>query len=304
MENQAGNQSNDEKNFWEKTYKIWMLIPFALTLFSLVYLSVFYANTGSLFYKDVSLTGGTSITVYSSFDISQLQNQLKQDFPDVVVRSMGDIASGKQIGFSVETASNATQLQEKIEGILEFKLTSDNSSIEFTGASLSQGFYKSLMLAMLIAFILMAIVVLVMFKTGVPSIAVIQAALTDIVVPIMVMDIFHVQISTAGIAAFLMLVGYSVDTDILLTNRTLRKIELPLRQRFSSSLKTGLTMTLTSLLAVLAAYFVVFSPVLKQVFLILSVGLFVDMISTWLGNTAILKMWFDAKEKHRHMENR
>ena len=287
------------KNAWERTYKLWLMIPLAITLFSLVYLSIFYAHNGSLFYKDVSLTGGTTVTIYSSGDIAILEKQLKNDFPDVVVRSLGDIATGKQVAFSIETASNSSQVKEKLESVLGFNLTSSNSSTEFTGASLSQGFYRSLMLAMLIAFILMAIVVFIMFRTFVPSIAVVQAALTDIIVPIVIMDLFGVKISTAGIAAFLMLVGYSVDTDILLTNRVLRKVELSLRQRFSSSLKTGLTMTLTSLLAVLAAYFIVFSPVLKEVFLILSVGLFIDLISTWLGNTAILKLWLDAKEKRK-----
>jgi preprotein translocase subunit SecF len=287
------------RNFWERSYKLWMLIPLALTLFSLIYVGIFYSQTGSLFYRDISLTGGTSITVYSPQDISILEKQLKQYFPDVNVRSLSDIATGTQLGFSVETSADSEQVREKIETILGFSLTEENSSTEFTGASLSEGFYKSLMVAMLIAFILMAAVVLIIFKTGIPAIAVIQAVLTDIIVPIAVMNLFQIRISTAGIAAFLMLVGYGVDTNILLTNRVLRKKELSLRQRFSSSLKTGLTMTFTSLFAVLAGYFIAFSPVLKQVFLILSIGLVVDILSTWLGNTAILKWHFDNKEKKK-----
>ena len=94
-----------------------------------------------------------------------------------------------------------------------------------------------------------------------------------------------------------MLIGYSVDTDILLKNKVLRRGEMPLNERFKSALKTGLTMTLTSLIAVFLAFLIVrnISPVLSEIFLILSVGLVVDMISTWCGNTGILK-WYCTKK--------
>ena len=41
--------------------------------------------------------------------------------------------------------------------------------------------------------------------------------------PLALIDFLGIEISAAGIAAFLMLIGYSVDTDILLTSRALKR---------------------------------------------------------------------------------
>jgi len=277
---------------WSRKYKLWLAFSIALLLFSLLYISIFYARNGELFYKDTSLTGGTVLTVYEAGDITAIETNLKQKFPDVAVRAISDLTTGKQIAFSIETSADPDALKKELaaEG---YNITEANSSTEFTGSVLSQGFYRSLLVALLIAFVLMAIVVFALFKTIIPSLAVIQAAITDTTFPLAVMNILGMRVSTAGIAALLMLIGYSVDTDIMLTNRVLKRKEFPLLKRISDSAKTGLTMTLTSLFAVFSAYFFAISPVLKQVFFILSVGLATDIISTWFGNAGILKWWCD-----------
>ena len=178
-----------------------------------------------------------------------------------------------------------------------YNLTEKNSSVEFTGSALSKSFYKELRNALILAFLLMAVVVFFLFRTIIPSIAVIQAGFTDIIVPLAFLDLIGFRISGAGIAAFLMLIGYSVDTDILLTNRVLRKGDVPLNKAFKSALKTGLAMTFTSLTAVFLTFMIVkgLSPVLSEIFFILTLGLITDMISTWFGNTGILK-WYCIKK--------
>jgi preprotein translocase subunit SecF len=103
--------------------------------------------------------------------------------------------------------------------------------------------------------------------------------------------------SSAGLVAFLMLIGYSVDTDILLTTRILKRHEGELNERFFGAFKTGITMTLTSLLAVILALIVVssFSVVLTQIFTILTIGLGFDILNTWITNASILK-WYAGRK--------
>jgi preprotein translocase subunit SecF len=210
---------------------------------------------------------------------------------------LSDIQTGKQLAFSVETKENTETIVPVLEKFLGYNLTEQNSSIEFTGPTLSGSFYNELRRALVVAFLLMAVVVFFLFRTFIPSIAVVQAGFTDIIVPLAFVDLIGFKVSTAGIAAFLMLIGYSVDTDILLTNRVLRKEDAPLNSRINSALKTGLTMTITSLVAVLFGYLIVrnISSVLAEIFMILSVGLVTDMISTWFGNAGILK-WYCIKK--------
>ena len=84
----------------------------------------------------------------------------------------------------------------------------------------------------------MSIVIFFLFRTFVPSIAVIFAAFADIVMPLALIDFIGLRVSTAGIAAFLMLIGYSVDTDILLTTRALKKHEGTVNERIYGAFKT------------------------------------------------------------------
>jgi preprotein translocase subunit SecF len=271
--------TGEEKSWYDRYWKLLLLASSLLTLVALIYIIFFYVKTGDIMHKDVTLTGGATITVYSDINI----NRIKQILPrDAVVRQLSDIQTGKQLAFSVETKENTETIVPVLEKFLGYNLTEQNSSIEFTGPTLSGSFYNELRRALVVAFLLMAVVVFFLFRTFIPSIAVVQAGFTDIIVPLAFVDLIGFKVSTAGIAAFLMLIGYSVDTDILLTNRVLRKEDAPLNSRINSALKTGLTMTITSLVAVLFGYLIVrnISSVLAEIFMILSVGLVTDMIST------------------------
>ena len=143
----------------------------------------------------------------------------------------------------------------------------------------------------------MSIVIFILFRTFIPSIAVVFAALADIIMSVAVVDLLGIKLSSAGIAAFLMLIGYSVDTDILLTTRVLKKKEGSVNERIYGSFKTGIFMTFTGLAAVLPAFFIVtgLPDSFRQIFLILAIGLFADIINTWLTNASIIKWYAQVK---------
>jgi preprotein translocase subunit SecF len=282
--------------WYDKNYKLLMIIPILLLLASLIYIGIFVSKTGDFFYKDVSLTGGTTITVYTDkFAVADVSKAMEAKFGDVAVRSLTDVSTGKQLALTVETKANADEVKKALEDYLGFALDTNNSSVEFTGTALSQSFSNELLKALLLAFLFMAIVVFILFKNPLPCSYMILCAFADIIIPMAVIDYMGLKISTAGIAAFLMLVGYSVDSDILLTTRVLKRRGDELNKRIFSSVKTGLTMSLTSLIAVFAAYLIVISPVLKQVFLIVTIGLIVDMLTTWTVNAGLLKLYCEKR---------
>jgi preprotein translocase subunit SecF len=290
-------QKHEKKNWYDKKYKLLLLIPVIVLILSLVYLGFFYAKHGDILYKDVSLSGGTSITLNGEISQDKIAPLLKEKFPDVSFNKLSDLTSGKQIALIVESSATSDELKSAIQDILGYKLTSDNSTIEFTGPSLSAGFYKQLLISLLISFVLMSIVIFVLFRTFIPSIAVIFAAFADIVMPLALIDFLGIKISAAGIAAFLMLIGYSVDTDILLTSRALKSQDHPLNSRIYRAFKTGIFMTLTALFAVLPAFFLVtgLPQSFRQIFLILAIGLSADIINTWLTNASIIKWYCEKK---------
>jgi len=134
-------------------------------------------------------------------------------------------------------------------------------------------------------------------KNSIPSVVVILSAFANITLTLAVVNLLGMKISTAGIVAFLMLIGYSVDTDILLTTRVLNK-KNTLNKEMFGALKTGLTMSATTIIAVSTALIIVipFASVLNQIFTILLIGLGFDLFSTWITNASILK-WHIEKTK-------
>jgi preprotein translocase subunit SecF len=292
-------QEIHKKNWHDRYYKLLLIIPIALLLFCFIYMAGFYSQHQTFIRKDISLTGGTSVTVYKKIDIVKLEADLLEKLPDLNIREIYDLVTREQKAVIIETTANAQETKQILEQYFGYELTEENSSFEFTGSTLSESFFKQLLIAIFIAFIFMAIVVFIIFRTLIPSAAVIISALADILMTLTLVNLLEIKLSTAGIVALLMLIGYSVDTDILLTNRVLKRHEGSLNSRLFGAFKTGLTMTLTSLLAFTFALLIIrsFSPVLSQIFTVIVIGLAFDIINTWTTNASILKWYVKRKEK-------
>lgn len=285
--------------FHDKNYKLLLLIPAALLLIGFIYMGIFYSAHHDFIYRDISLTGGTSVTVYQALPPQKILTDLSPKLEDMSVRQISSLTTGKEEAVIVNTKANSTYTKQVLQDYLGYNLTTDNSSIEFTGSTLSQSFFQQLMIAVLIAFVFMALVVFIIFRTFVPSAAVIISAFADIFMTLIVVDAIGVRLSTAGIVAFLMLIGYSVDTDILLTTRVLKR-QGNLNGRIFSAFKTGITMTLTSIIAVGIAWIFAnsFSGVLSQILMILFIGLAFDMLNTWVTNVSLLKWYVHHKNEN------
>ncbi len=285
------------EGFYNKNYKKLLFLMIGLLLLTLVYLFVFYQHNGDILHRDISLTGGTSVTIQKSADINDLRTFLLKNFKEVSIRQISDLRTGELVSLIIDVKEEPSKIIPALEEYFKTKFDEKNSSVEFTGSSLGQGFYAQLRFAVILAFVLMSLVVFILFRTFIPSLAVISCAFTDIVMTLAIVDMIGISISSAGIVAFLMLIGYSVDSDILLTTRVLKKKEGTLNQRIYGAFKTGLTMTLTAIVAVSISLVIVyhFSDVLRQIFTIILIGLFLDIINTWISNVSIIKWYCESK---------
>ena len=288
-------------NWYNKNYKLLLIIPAVLLISSLAILGYSFIQTGDFLEKDITLTGGTSITIITEnqeLNIDDIRNFLSKRTSNFYVREITDIRSGAQKAVIIESPDQADDLKLIIEEFLNYNLTDENSSIESTGSSLSKSFYNQLKLAIVISFILMSIVVFFIFRSFVPSFAVILSAFADIIMTLAIVYLLGMKLSTAGITAILMLIGYSVDTDIMLTTRLLKR-EGEINKNIYSAFKTGITMTLTTFTAIAVALFITqsFSNVLEQIFSILLIGLIFDIFNTWVTNASLLKWYLERKNK-------
>lgn len=287
------------KNLYEKHYKKFFLAPAIVILFTIIALIAFYNAHGDIMDKDVSLKGGISATITTEklMDVEALQAKLEQQFGDAEVRQLTEFGTERQTGLLAEiTETDERAFQQTLEKELGFPLTEENFSIEVVGSSLGASFYRQMIWALFISFVLIAIVVFIAFRSFVPAVATVCSILIDMMATLAIVNLLGVKISTAGIAAFLLLIGYSVDSDMLLATRVIKRQEGALMDRVLSAIVTGLTMTIAAIAAVFVGYMITSSVVLKEMFLILAVGLCVDVIVTYMMNAPITIIKMKQKE--------
>ena len=286
------------KELYSKHYKILTIIPIVILLISLGILYSNYRTTGEIVAQDVTLKGGITATVTTSQPSPNLEDELKSMLnTDLSVRTLKEFGSNEQIGFIIETPDAAeSDLRTALEKTLNLKLTDDNFSIELVGKSLGKAFYNQMLVAILLAFVFIGIVVVITFRAVVPSVTVIFAAFMDMVTTLAIMTLLGIKLSSSGIAAILTLIVYSIDTDMLITTKALKRVdEGTIVDRLASGFKTGMTMTITTIVALTAGYFVSTSIVIKQIFLIIIIGFIVDIVATYLMNAGVLMWWVKRK---------
>jgi len=153
------------------------------------------------------------------------------------------------------------------------------------------------MVLTIIAGLIAVFLILIYIKYSIPSVAVILAAFSDIMFAVAVLNILGAKLGIAGIAAFLMLIGYSVDTDILMSVRVLKRKEGSVYSRIIGAMKTGLTMDAAALVVIIAVLVFSQSQVIIQIMTVLLIGLIGDIIFTWIQNAGILRWYLEKKGK-------
>ena len=288
------------KSIYEHKYKSLLFIPFVVLILAFVQIGTQYSVTGDFVNKGISLKGGSTITIDydAKINLDELESFLSNQFPlaDFSIRTIS--SAGRTTSIAIDSDAQDNDEIDILLGVIKehTKLNDDAYTVETMGSSLGDSFFKQTAIALLIAFFLMGIVVLIYFRTIVPSMAVILAAFSDIVVTLAIFNLTGIKLSTAGIAAFLMLIGYSVDTDILLSTRLLKR-KGEIMSKVYGAMKTGLTMSTTTLSAVFVALIFVQSDVIKQIMIILFIGLLVDILMTWIQNVGILRLYLEKKKR-------
>ena len=289
--------------FYHDYYRQLLIIPIILLLLAFVVIGVNFYQTGTLVQTGVSLSGGLTLTISVSEPIDQLtlEERLRSELPnDLLVRET--VEFGVQRAITIQAApitpdEDLQALEERVVSIVSESipgLSTQDYTAEIVGPTLGQAFLKQTVFALIFAFFLMSAVVFYYFRSFIPSFAIVLAAFSNMIVTLAAVIMLDIRLSTAGIAAFLMLIGYSVDTDILLTTRVLKRKGMSVYDRIKSAIGTGLLMNASTLAAITASLLVTRSEAIQQIMIILLIGLIVDMINTWIQNAGILR-WYAEK---------
>jgi len=286
------------KSSYEKNWKRFMILPIGFLIFSLLVLGNNYSITGDFIEKDISLKGGFLLTIESSkvVDISVVEETLSSSLGEQVrIRELSSLGSGGVVGYSFEYAGENIDALMSEAGTLVGNTNRDRMSVEEISSAISERFWNGTVRAIMVAIGAMSVVMFLYFRKLVPALGIIISGISNIIGTFAVMSLMGISISASGIAAILMLLGYSIDSNIVLTARALKRKELALNDRIYSAIRTGLTMSVTSVVALFVLYLASPASILKTISLILIIGLMLDLMYTWIQNAGILRIYLERK---------
>ncbi|MEF8801652.1 MAG: protein translocase subunit SecF [Halolamina sp.] len=260
-------------------------LPLGVLLAALLVIGGFWVVTGAPVDPGIAFTGGTEMRVVADGDATREDLRTAFDTQPASIRS---VPSDDSYIVTFDADVQARQVESRAQDA-GFEVL----SVDSTSASFGESAQIQAIGGVIVAFAGMSVLVFGMFRTFVPSIAVVVSAFSDIVVPVALMNLLGIELTLGSVAALLMLIGYSVDSDILLNNHIIRR-----SGRFYESayraMETGITMTLTSLSAMIVMTLVATAfgiGLLSSIGLILVFGLATDLMNTYMLNMSLLRWW-------------
>ncbi|MFB6128934.1 MAG: protein translocase subunit SecF [Halorhabdus sp.] len=259
-------------------------VPLVVLALALAVLIGSWAMTGSPVALGIDFTGGSELNVQTGMSPAEITETFTPE--PVSVQAIQGADNQYVVTFDSANSSALTDQAEAAGGITVLGRGQ-------TPPSFGQDSIRIALIGIVIAFLGMSVLVFALFRTFVPSVAIIVSAFSDLMIPVAVLSLFRVKLSLGTVAGLLMIIGYSVDSDILLNNHVLRR-----RGEFYEStyaaMQTGVTMTLTSIvamavMAIMATFFGI--QIMAQIGMVLVLGLSVDLMNTYMLNLSLLR-WY------------
>jgi preprotein translocase subunit SecF len=284
-----------EVDFQQYSNRQLVAVPLAVLAVALLVLVGWYALFGSPVGLGIEFTGGTEVTMVAAGGPDEIRSTFESgDSPEPCPCEVSSLRSVQSADDTYIVTFQSTDGQGLSEIARDAGL--EVTAVRTTSATFGDDAQTTALFGIGLAFLGMSIVVFLMFRTIVPSIAVIASAFSDLVIPIAVMNLIGVRLSLGTVAALLMLIGYSVDSDILLNNHVLRRSG-GFYESVRRAMRTGVTMTVTSIAAMtvmtIVAYFFGID-LLASIGLVLVIGLCADLMNTYMLNVSLLR-WYKSR---------
>ncbi len=193
----------------------------------------------------------------------------------------------------------STIYQSKVVSALQAIVPFKSYSYQQISPTLSSYFLGQIEYIIVVAFLLISIVVFVIFRSVVPSFSVVFGAGNDIIIALGFMGLLKIPLGLASLGGLLMLIGYSIDTDMLSAVRILKRHDGTAEDRAYSAFRTGTTMTFTAILSfgiLFIVSLIAYVPTYYEISGVVLFGLIGDLFTTWLGNTSMILMYKKKKD--------
>ncbi len=189
---------------------------------------------------------------------------------------------------------------ERLHALIASQIPDSTASFNTKTSSLSATFLDKAYMVVLYSILLTSVTVFIIFRDFTPSISVLSGAAADVLIAMGAMGLLGIPLTLASFAALLMLIGFSLDTDVLLAMRVLKHKDSTASIRAYEAMKTGMTMSLSAIVA-FSALFVLASvtqiAIYYEISAVALAGLVGDVFATWLFNAVIVLHHQEEVEK-------
>lgn len=225
---------------------------------------------------------------------NQMFTMAKMDRNKMNISGINDLQKRFSEAYSNVYKNYQLSISEPIDRAVDY----NSISVQTVSPVLSTHFIEKAVNVVIFSAILSVILVFLFFRDIVPSIAVLTGAVADVTIAMGAMGLFGIPFTLQSFAALLMLVGFSLDTDILLTTRMLKRRGDP-RENAYDAMKTGMTMSVMAIVSFLALFILASLTHISTYFEISAValaGLVGDIFATW-GINGVLILWHTERKK-------
>ncbi len=290
------------EGFWDKAwdkfyrnYKKTMIIPILILIASSAVLVNNFLTTGEFIGLDLSLKGGVYFTVSTEkdFQVQELTDWISAelDTNEADVRKLTNALTQSPEGYSFRLGLTDITREQVIPLVSQkfgLELTDENFSFGIQGSELGESFFSDFLKIIVVSFILMGLVIFYFFKKWAPSVSIVFSTFADVILVLAVMSIIGAKLSLGALGAILTIIGYSSNSDVLLATHILKRKDGSGEVRVKRAFKTELTNEAAALVAFSIMYFLSNIPIIKQISLVLCIGVVADLINTWFMGRGLL----------------
>lgn len=273
-------------------------------------LAIHYSSEGTPVPLGMDFKGGTLVRIQNineptsdnvaSFREDFLKSQYISSGAEIETRS-------SQSGIQIETteiidedrqASTANWIKERLT---EMGLgDSPVVSIDPMGPEIADFYRTKALYAAIAALVAMAVILFVALRR-VPVVGNILLVVgLDFLGILGAMTILGVDLTRASMAGILLIFGYAVNTNILLSRNILKRKGGTDRDRAGRAMTTGIKMSSTSAAAMVVLNLVATATELNQISAVLVIGILVDMLNTWFLNSGMIVHLKKGEEAKYH----